>query len=113
MSRCRRDGSTARCAAGLRTAAGAALRGSLPMLFPLYVLFGLGAGRGRRSPWPDDVLGTGWGIAWVLMPLAAVGLALRSVSRVRLRFGSMLMATIYLAGAALAAILFVAYPYAL
>lgn len=98
---------------GLRTAAGAALRGSLPILFPAYVALVSAIVEAGGLPWPDDVFGSGWGTAWVLMPLATLALALRSVTRVRLRFGSMFMAMIYLAGAMLAAVLFVAYPYAL
>ncbi|WP_456697425.1 serine/threonine-protein kinase [Aeromicrobium sp. P5_D10] len=98
---------------GLRTAVGAALRGSVPILFPAYVASVSALVEVGGLQWPDDVFGTGWGTAWVLMPLAALALALRSVTRVRLRFGSMFMAMIYLAGAMLAAVLFVAYPYAL
>lgn len=98
---------------GLRMAAGAALRGSLPMLLPLYVLLVAGLFEAGGQSWPDGVLESGWGIAWVLMPLAALVLALRSVTRLRPRLGSLFMAAVYLTGAALAAVLFVAYPYAL
>lgn len=99
--------------AGVRTASGAALRGSIPMLFPLYALLVSALAEGVGLPWPDDVFASAWGVAWVLMPLATVFLAVRSITRVRLRFGSVLMATIYLAGACLATVLFIAYPHAL
>ncbi len=97
---------------GLRLVAAAAARGSLPMLFPWYVLLVAGLAKAGDVPWPDDLFGTTWGVAWVLMPAAAVALVLRGMSRLRLRFGSLMMAMIHLAGAGLAAVLFVAYPLA-
>jgi hypothetical protein len=98
---------------GLWLAAGAAARGALPMLFPWYVLLVSGLANAGGVEWPDDVFGSSWGVAWVLMPAAAVALVLRGVSRLRLRFGSLMMAMIHLAGAGLAAALFVAYPLAI
>jgi serine/threonine protein kinase len=98
---------------GLRLAAGAAARGSLPMLFPWYVVLVAGFAKAADVPWPDDLFGSTWGVAWVLMPAAAVVLVMRGVSRLRLRFGSLMMAMIHLAGAGLAAALFVAYPLAI
>lgn len=98
---------------GLWRAAGAALRGSVPMLFPWYALAVAGLAQAGGVAWPDDVFGTAWGVAWVLMPAAVVLLMLRGVSRLRLRFGSLVMAMIHLAGAGTAAVLFVAYPLAL
>lgn len=98
---------------GLRTAGGAALRGSVPMLFPAYALLVSAAVEAAGIPWPEDVFDSVWGIIWVLMPLATLVLVLRSVTRLRLRFGSMFMAMVYLAGAALAVVLFIAYPNAL
>lgn len=98
---------------GLRLAASAAVRGSVPMLFPWYVLLVAGLAEAAGVEWPDNLFDTGWGVAWVLMPAAAVALVVRGVARLRLRFGSLLMAMIHLGGAAMAAMLFVAYPYAL
>jgi len=98
---------------GLRLAAGAAARGSVPMLFPWYVSVVAGLAEAGDVTWPDDLFGTGWGVAWVLMPAAAVVLLLRAVARLKLRFGSMFLAMIHLTGAGLAAALFVAYPLAL
>ncbi len=98
---------------GLGLAAGAAARGSLPMLFPWYVLLVAGFAKAADVAWPDDVFGTTWGLAWVLMPAAAALLVVRGISRLRLRFGSLLMAMMHLAAAGLAAVLFVAYPLAL
>jgi hypothetical protein len=46
----------------------------------------------------------------VLMPLACVALGLRSVTRLRPRFGALVKSMIYALGAGLAAGLFVAYP---
>ena len=98
---------------GLGLAAGAAARGSLPMLFPWYVVLVAGFAEAADVAWPDDVFGTTWGLAWVLMPAAAMLLVVRGISRLRLRFGSLLMAMMHLTGAGLAAVLFVAYPLAL
>jgi hypothetical protein len=98
---------------GLRLAAVGAARGSLPMLFPWYVLVVAGIASAAGVQWPDDVFGSSWGVAWVLMPAAAVALVMRGISRLRLRLGSLMMAMIHLAGAGLAAVLFVAYPLAI
>jgi len=94
---------------GLKVAAGAALRGSVPMLFPLYVVLVAALAAGAGVSWPADEF-SGWGTCWLLMPLAGVFLAVRSVVTVRLRVGAMLKATAFAVGAALAAGLFVAYP---
>ncbi|MEV7396686.1 serine/threonine-protein kinase [Aeromicrobium sp. NPDC092404] len=98
---------------GLRLAASAALRGSLPMLFPWYVLLVSGFAEAGGVPWPDNLFDSTWGLAWVLMPAAVVVLVMRGVTRLRLRFGSLLMAMMHLGGAGLAAVLFVAYPFAI
>ncbi|MET0766052.1 MAG: serine/threonine-protein kinase [Aeromicrobium sp.] len=98
---------------GLRMATGAALRGSIPMLFPWYVLLVATVVRAGGDPWPQDVFDTAWGLGWVLMPAAALVLALRGASRLRPRFGSLFMAMVYLAAAVLAVVLFLAYPQAL
>jgi hypothetical protein len=83
------------------------------MLFPWYVVLVAGLAKAGDVAWPDDVFGSGWGLAWVLMPAAAVALVVRGMSRLRLRFGSLVMAMMHLAGAGLAAALFVAYPLAI
>ncbi|MCL8250627.1 serine/threonine protein kinase [Aeromicrobium fastidiosum] len=94
---------------GLRRAAGAALRGSLPMLFPLYVTLVAAVAAAGGIEWPDDVFDA-WGVCWLLMPLACVFLGLQSVTKLRPRFGAVLKSTTYAIGAAGAAALFVAYP---
>lgn len=94
---------------GLRVAAGAAVRGSLPMLFPSYVVLVAALASAGGVEWPDDPF-TSWGVCWLLMPLACVALGLRSVTKLRPRFGALVKSTIYAFGAALAAGLFVAYP---
>jgi tRNA A-37 threonylcarbamoyl transferase component Bud32 len=99
--------------AGLRMATGAALRGSVPMLFPWYVLGVAALVDATGGSWPDGVLEQSWGIGWVLMPLAAVALAIRGLTRLRPRLGSLLMATIHLGAAVLAIVLFLAYPQAI
>ena len=93
----------------LRVAAGAALRGSLPMLFPGYVAVVAALAAAGGVAWPDDLF-TFWGVCWVLMPLACVVLGVRSVVKLRPRFGALVTSTTYALGAALAAGLFVAYP---
>jgi tRNA A-37 threonylcarbamoyl transferase component Bud32 len=94
---------------GVRTAAGAALRGSLPMLFPVYVVLVAALCEAGGVSWPSDVF-SAWGICWLLMPLACAFLALQSVATLRPRLGAMLRSTTYAVGAAAAAALFVAYP---
>ncbi|REK69906.1 serine/threonine protein kinase [Aeromicrobium endophyticum] len=94
---------------GLRRSAGAAVRGSLPMLFPSYVAVVAGLASAGGIGWPDDVF-SAWGIYWLLMPLACVFLAVQSVTKLRPRFGAVLKSTMYAIGAAGAAALFVAYP---
>ncbi|MCD9198294.1 serine/threonine-protein kinase [Aeromicrobium wangtongii] len=94
---------------GIRVAAGAALRGSLPMLFPAYVVLVAAVADTGGVAWPDDVF-SGWGVCWLLMPLACVFLGVQSVTKLRLRFGAVLKSTTYAFGAAAAAALFVAYP---
>jgi tRNA A-37 threonylcarbamoyl transferase component Bud32 len=95
--------------AGLRRAAGAAVRGSLPMLFPSYVAVVAALTSIGGVTWPDGVF-TNWGICWLLMPLACVFLAVQSITKLRPRFGAVLKSTTYAFGAAAAAALFVAYP---
>ncbi|MCW2829495.1 MAG: hypothetical protein JWP31_187 [Aeromicrobium sp.] len=46
------------------------------------------------------------------MPAAAVALLVRGITRVRPRFGSLVMAGVFLSGSVLAVVLFVAYPQA-
>ncbi|MET1038798.1 MAG: serine/threonine-protein kinase, partial [Aeromicrobium sp.] len=95
--------------AGLKLAAGAAVRGSIPMLFPTYVVLVAALATAGGVTWPDDVF-TNWGVCWLLMPLACVFLAVQSVAKLRPRFGAVLKSTTYAIGAAAAAGLFVAYP---
>lgn len=94
---------------GLRVAAGAALRGSIPMLFPSYVVLVAAIAAAGGVEWPDDPF-TPWAVCWLLMPLACVALGVRSVTKLRPRFGALLKSTTYAVGAAMAAGLFVAYP---
>lgn len=94
---------------GVRVAAGAALRGSIPMLFPSYVALVAALAAAGGVVWPDEPFSF-WGVCWVLMPLACVALGLRSVTRLRPRFGALVKSMIYALGAGLAAGLFVAYP---
>lgn len=94
---------------GLRGAAGAALRGSIPMLFPAYVALVAALASAGGVDWPNELFSF-WGVCWVLMPLACVALGVRSVTKLRPRFGALLKSTTYAFGAALAAGLFVAYP---
>ncbi|MET0447044.1 MAG: serine/threonine-protein kinase [Aeromicrobium sp.] len=94
---------------GLRRAGGAALRGSIPMLFPSYVALVAGLSAAGGVDWPDDVF-SNWGVCWLLMPLACAFLALQSITKLRPRFGAVLKSTTYAIGAAAAAALFVAYP---
>jgi hypothetical protein len=94
---------------GLRRAAGAAVRGSLPMVFPGYVAVVAGIASAGGIGWPDDVF-SAWGVCWLLMPLACAFLGVQSVTKLRPRFGAVLKSTTYAIGAAAAAALFVAYP---
>jgi tRNA A-37 threonylcarbamoyl transferase component Bud32 len=96
---------------GLRVAAGAALCGSLPMLFPSYVALIAGLTSAAGLNWPDDVFSS-WGVAWLLMPLAAVVLGLRSLTKLRPRLGALLKSATYACGAVLAVILYAVYPFA-
>lgn len=94
---------------GLKAATGAALRGSIPMVFPVYVTLVAALVAGTGMTWPDDEF-SGWGICWLLMPLASVFLGLRSITVLRPRFGAIVKSTTYALGAAIAVALFVAYP---
>jgi cytochrome bd-type quinol oxidase subunit 2 len=96
---------------GIGAAAGASLRGSAPLLLPLYVAGVYAAVQALGMPWRDSVTDNWWGFAWVLMPLACLVLMVRSVTRLRPRVGAVLMCLTYLAGAVVAAMAFVAYPY--
>lgn len=96
----------------LRTSAWAAVRGSLPLLFPWYVLALFLTMQAIEAPWPADPLGSGWSVAWVLTPVIALALLWRGVMAVRPRLGSLIMSMLYLTGAAVATGLFVLYPLA-
>lgn len=95
---------------GLRRAAGAALRGSVPMLFPSYVVLVATVAGAAGIDWPGDDLFTAWGICWLMMPLAGAFLGVQSLTKLRPRFGAVLKSTTYALGAAAAGALFVAYP---
>ncbi|MFY0405981.1 serine/threonine-protein kinase [Solicola sp. PLA-1-18] len=95
---------------GVRAASWAALAGSLPMLFPWYVALVAGGVRAAGGSWPSDVYGSGWTVAWVLLPLASVVLVLRATTRLRPRLGALFMFVVYLGLATVAAAAFVAYP---
>lgn len=99
----------ARMRSGLRLACRAAVRGSIPMLFPSYVVLVSALADSGGVSWPSDVFDA-WVVCWLLMPLACVFLAVRSIVKLRLRLGAMVMSTAYAIGSALAAGLFVAYP---
>jgi tRNA A-37 threonylcarbamoyl transferase component Bud32 len=94
----------------LRMAVGAALRGSIPMLFPSYVALVAAIASTSGMDWPSEIF-SGWGIAWLLMPLAAVVLGLRALTKLRPRIGAVLASIVYAAGAVVAVIVFVAYPF--
>jgi len=97
---------------GGRMAAGAAVRGSVVLLAPWYVLTVAVLARGAGLPWPHDVFASPWSISWALMPFAAAVLFVGAVTRLRPRLRTLAMAALYLCAAALAAILFVVYPQA-
>ncbi len=94
---------------GLRLASRAAVRGSIPMLFPSYVVLVSALADSGGVSWPGDVFDV-WVVSWLLMPLACVFLAVRSIITLRLRLGAVVMSTAYAVGSAMAAGLFVAYP---
>ena len=89
---------------GILTAFGAAFRGSLPLLLPWYVLglsvllASLGTGV------PADPYASTWSTLWVLAPLVAVVLGVRSLTGLRFRLGAMTLsfALFCVAGAAAA-----------
>ena len=93
---------------GVRMAAWAAVRGSLPLLFPWYALgvTALAATAGLARP--DALYGSTWTVAWVVAPLAVLVLTLRGLALVRLRVGALLLATLHLGLAVAAAAYFVA-----
>lgn len=94
----------------VRTVAFAAFVGSLPMLFPWYAFAVVALSGEFGLATPGGSLDDGWTLAWVLMPAASALLTWWALTRFRLRVGRILSSTVLLAGAALAGVLFVAYP---
>lgn len=94
----------------IRTTARGALIGSFPLLLPVYALGVAGLASAFGLAWPSDVFSSGWGISWLLMPLAAVFLIVRGLSLLKPRFGSFMLSMVHLGGGSTAALLFVAYP---
>ncbi|MGJ9412563.1 serine/threonine-protein kinase [Aeromicrobium sp. CF4.19] len=95
---------------GLRQAVGAALRGSVPMLLPWYVLLVAALTAAIDLPWPGDPYESTWTIVWLMMPLSCLVLAWLALARLRPRVGRVLLCLLMLGGSALAAVVFVAYP---
>lgn len=94
----------------VRTVAFAAFVGSVPMLFPWYAFAVVALSGELGLATPGGSLDDGWTLAWVLMPAASALMTWWALTRFRLRVGRILSSTVLLAGAALAGVLFVAYP---
>ena len=94
----------------VRAVASAAFVGSLPMLFPWYAFAVVALSTELGLATPGGSLDDGWTLAWVLMPAASALMTWWALTRFRLRVGRILSSTVLLAGAALAGVLFVAYP---
>lgn len=96
---------------GFRAGFGAAVRGSAVLLYPWYAAAIAGFCLVYGLPVPD-AFGSVWDVAWSLMPLAALGLLVSAVTRVRLGVGSLLMFVVRSGCVAGAMLLFFAYPLA-
>lgn len=94
----------------VRAVASATFLGSLPMLFPWYAYAVVSLSSELGLDTPGGSLDDGWTLAWVLMPAASALMTWWALTRFRLRVGRILSSTVLLAGAALAGVLFVAYP---
>ncbi|KQY59475.1 hypothetical protein ASD11_07900 [Aeromicrobium sp. Root495] len=94
----------------VRITARGALVGSIPLLLPFYAAAVAGLTGLLGQTWPTDVFSSGWGFAWLMMPLAAVFLIARGLALLKPRFGSFLLSVVHLVGGSGAALLFVAYP---
>lgn len=93
----------------LRIALGAALRGSAVLAFPWYAA-GVVAGAHAYGLSTPDLYGSWADVAWILMPLATLVLTWRALTRLRFGVTGLLAFVLRLAVAALAAVLFAAYP---
>lgn len=93
--------------AGVLMAAGAALRGSLPMLFPWYVAALSVAVVAFGISWPSDPYRSVWVVLWVLSPLATLTLGIRGVAVLRPRFGAVVASFSWLVLAGLSVAYFV------
>jgi serine/threonine protein kinase len=97
---------------GVAMAFGAAFRGSLPMLLPWYVLvlFLVLASVGVGVP--ADPYASAWTTLWVLAPLVAVVLGVRSLTGLRFRLGAMTLSfVLFCVGGAAAAYFVLAAPF--
>ena len=86
---------------------GAAVKGSLPLLLPWYVLGLLALLTASGLGAPDDPYADVWTTLWVLAPLVAVVLGVRSVTGMRMRLGAITVSFLCLMIAAGAAVYFV------
>lgn len=98
---------------GIGLAVRCAAIGSLPLLFPWYVLGVHAFATTIGLDWPADPFESGWSIAWLLMPAASFFLALRSLMVLRARLGAVLWSTLHLGAAGTGCVLFALYPMAL
>ncbi|OUZ11324.1 hypothetical protein BHE97_05675 [Aeromicrobium sp. PE09-221] len=95
---------------GVRMALTASLRGASIFLFGWYVLGVSALADTLQAGWLSDPFSSPWSIGWVLMPMLAAVLLVRSITRLRPRFGAILMSFLCLCGAAVAALIFLAAP---
>lgn len=92
---------------GVAMAARAAVGGSLPMLLPWYVLGLLATLTALGVDAPRDPYATLWTTLWVLAPLVAVVLGVRSLTGLRFRVGAMTLSFVLFCVAGGAAVYFV------
>ena len=98
---------------GIGLAARCAAIGSVPLLFPWYVLGVHAFATAIGIDWPAEPFESVWSTAWLLMPAACFFLALRSLMVLRARFGAMLWSMLHLGAAGAGCVLFAVYPMAL
>ncbi|MCR4511782.1 serine/threonine-protein kinase [Aeromicrobium sp. 50.2.37] len=92
---------------GIAMAFGASVKGSLPLLLPWYVLGLLAVLTASGLGAPDDPYADVWTTLWVLAPLVALVLGVRSVTGMRMRLGAITLSFLCLMIAAGAAVYFV------